>query len=726
LGYKQVAADVPFRVDGMEAGEAVNLKCEWEDPVKTFAAFLLAASSAIYGLGQASPAPGTPLPELQHIDVMAVDSSVNPCDNFYRYTCGKLNGANPIPPDEMYWGVSGELGEWNRQILRQILEKNEAASASRTPNEQKIGDLYATCMAQASSKTNDLEALEPLMARIGGMKDKRDIAAVLAAIHRSFGRAWEGGDNQTNAAMFGYGPQADYNDVSQVVGGLDQGGLGMPDRDYYLSGDAEMKTLRDKYVALIVALLKMDGENAADATRDSATILRIETAMAQAQMDNITRRDPNKVNNRYTPAQLKALMPAFDFESYFSGIGAPAVPLYEVSAPEFFRALNKLQMDEDLATWKLYLRWHLLRSAAPVLGDDWRDTAFTFESALTGQPQQPPDWRRCTLVVDRDLGEALGQVYVAQVFPPESKARAQKMVKDIEAAMGRDIDTVTWMQPTTKREAHLKLAAVMDKIGYPDKWIDYSSLTITRESYPANVERATAFELKRQLAFTGKPLDRTQWGMTPPTVDAYEDPQTNTINFPAGILQPVYFDASEDDVINYGAEGSVVGHELTHDFDDQGRKFDVKGNLRDWWTPEDAKEYDQRGACVAKEYTGPVPGVAGVQQDGKLTQGEDTADNGGIYLALSALIEDLKQKGKTLEDKDAHGLTNLQRFLIAYGTSWCDQVRPEAMRTMILTNPHSMPELRVNNVVGNMPEFQKAFGCKANQPMVHATQCRVW
>jgi len=694
--------------------------------VRTFAAFLLGASYAIYGLAQASPGPNAPLPELQHIDVMAVDSSVNPCDNFYRYTCGKLNAANPIPPDEMYWGVTGRLDAWNRQILRQILEKNEAANDSRTPNQQKIGDLYATCMAQANSKANDLAALEPLMARIGGMKDKRDIAAVLAAIHHSFGHAWENGDNQTSAAMFGYGPQADYNDVSQVVGGLDQGGLGMPDRDYYLSGDAEMKSLRDKYVTLIVALLKMDGENAADATRDAATILRIETVMAQAQMDNITRRDPNKVNNRYTPAQLKTLMPAFDWESYFGGIGAPAVPLYEVSAPEFFRALNKLQMDEDLATWKLYLRWHLLLSAAPVLGDAWRDTAFTFESALTGQPQRPPDWRRCTLAVDRNLGEALGQVYVAQVFPPESKARAQKMVKDIEAAMGRDIDTVTWMQPTTKREARLKLAAVLDKVGYPDKWIDYSSLTITRESYPANIERATAFELKRQLAFTGRPLDRTQWSMTPPTVDAYEDPQTNTINFPAGILQPVYFDAGEDDVINYGAEGAVVGHELTHDFDDQGRKFDVKGNLRDWWTPEDAKEYDQRGACVAKEYTGPVPGVAGVQQDGKLTQGEDTADNGGIYLALSALMEDLKQQGKTLEDKDAHGLTNLQRFLIAYGTSWCDQVRPEAMRTMILTNPHSMPELRVNNVVGNMPEFQKAFGCKANQPMMHATQCRVW
>jgi endothelin-converting enzyme/putative endopeptidase len=292
--------------------------------------------------------------------------------------------------------------------------------------------------------------------------------------------------------------------------------------------------------------------------------------------------------------------------------------------------------------------------------------------------------------------------------------------------MSRDIDAVTWMQPATKHEAQLKLAAVMDKIGYPDKWIDYSSLTITRSSYPENVERATGFELKRQLAFIGKPLDRSQWDMTPPTVNAYEDPQTNTINFPAGILQPPFFDPTRDDVINYGAAGAIIGHELTHDFDDQGRKFDIKGNLRDWWTPEDAKEYETRGACIATEYTGSVPGVPGVQQNGKLTQGEDTADNGGLYLALAALTQDLKQQGKSLNDKDDHGLTNLQRFFIAFGSTWCDQVRPEAARTEVLTDPHSLPVLRVNNVVSNMPDFEKAFGCKAGQPMVHATQCRVW
>jgi putative endopeptidase len=694
--------------------------------MKVHFAVALAALSATIGWAQSSPQQSQTLPELQHIDVMQVDNAVDPCANFYQYACGKLSAANPIPPDQMSWGPDGKLTEWNRLVLRQILEKNQSVSASRTANEQKIGDFYAACTGQATSKADDLAAIQPLLQRIDSIHEKREIAAVLAALHSSFGSAWSGNDNQTDAPFLGYGPTPDYNDVSRVVAGVDQGGLGMPGRDYYLDSDAETKAIREKYVVFIESLLKRHGVSAAAAAQDAATILRVETAMARAQMDNITRRDPNKLNNRYTLAQLKALTPAFDWERYLGALGAPAVPLYEVSAPEFFRDLNQLLVSEDLATWKLYLRWQLLHSAAPALGNGWRDAAFAFRKALTGQSQQPPDWRRCTSAVDAYLGEALGQAYVAQVFPPESKARAQKMVKEIEAAMGRDIDAATWMQPATKREAHLKLAAVLDKIGYPDKWIDYSSLSITRESYPANVERATAFELKRQLSFVGKPLDRTQWGMTPPTVNAYEDPQTNTINFPAGILQPVYFDVGQDDVINFGAEGAVVGHELTHAFDDQGRKFDVKGNLRDWWTAEDAKEYDQRGACIASEYTGPVPGVAGVQQNGKLTQGEDTADNGGIYLALSALVEELKQQGKTLEDKDAHGLTNLQRFFIAYGVSWCDQIRPEAARNMVLTNPHSMPELRVNNVLVNMPEFQKAFNCKAGQPMVHATRCRVW
>jgi putative endopeptidase len=664
--------------------------------------------------------------QLQHVDVTNVDTSVSPCDNFYQYVCSKRNTANPMPPDEVYWGVSGVLQKWNDQVLRSILEKNQAPNPSRTPNEQKIGDFYAACMDQSSKKKNDFPVLEPLLAQIDGMKDKRDIAVVLAALHTSYGSSWLADNNQTEAAFFGYGPQPDFNDVSQVVGALDQGGLGMPSRDYYLKDDESTKGVRDAYAKLIQALFQLAGASEGNSTAYVATIMRVETAMARAQMDNITRRDPNKANNRYTPAQIKALVPNFNWDAYFGAIASPAVPLFEVTSPEFFKALNQLLATEDLATWKTYLRWQLLLGASSSLGNQWRDAGFPYRRTLTGAEQQPPDWRRCSSSVDAHLGEALGQVYVAQVFPPDSKTRAGKMVKDIEAAMGRDIDSITWMQPATKHEAHLKLAAVLDKIGYPDKWIDYGALSITRDSHAENVARATKFELKRQLSFIGHPLDRTRWGMTPPTVDAYEDPQANTINFPAGILQPVYFDTQQDDVINYGATGAVVGHELTHGFDDQGRKFDVKGNLRDWWTPQDEKEYERRGSCIADEYTGPVPGVAGVEQNGKLTQGEDTADNGGVYLALSALSEDLKQQGKTLDDKDAHELTNLQRFFIAFGTSWCEQIRPELAKTLITINPHSMPWLRVNNVVANMPEFQKAFSCKAGQPMVHARRCRVW
>ena len=689
--------------------------------MRTRLTVLLLAFSAGCALAQKGPQPI----QLQHIDVTRVDSAINPCENFYQYACSKLNSANPIPPDQMMWGVAGILSEWNREILRSILEKNEVPSAKRTSNEQKIGDFYASCMNQASAKANDLSAVKPLLGRIESLRDKSEIAGVLAMIHSSFGAAWQGDENQTAVALLGFGPQADYNDVSNVVAGVDQGGLGMPNRDFYIGDDAKSKTIREKYKQLLTTLLKQSGSGEGEAARDAATILRIETALAQAQMDNVTRRDPNKVNNRYTLVQLKTLTPAFDWDSYLSAMDAPAVPLYEVSAPDFFRAVNKLLVDEDLATWKVYLRAHLLMSATPYLGSEWRDAEFAFARVLTGQAQQPPDWRRCTGAVDGGVGEALGQVYVAQVFPPESKARALKMVHDIEDAMGRDINSVTWMQPATKKEAELKLAAVINKIGYPDKWIDYSSLTISRDSFPVNVERSTQFELRRQLSFIGKPLDRTQWFMTPPTVNAYEDPQS-TINFPAGILQPVYFDAKEDDVVNYGAEGAVVGHELTHGFDDQGRKFDLKGNLRDWWTPEDAKAYDERGACVANEYTVDVPGVPGAKQNGKLTQGEDTADNGGIYLALSALTADLKAQGKTLEDKDEHGLTNLQRFFIAYGTSWCDTFRPELMQTLVKIDPHSMPVLRVNNVLANMPEFQQAFSCKTGQPMVHQSRCRVW
>ena len=376
--------------------------------------------------------------------------------------------------------------------------------------------------------------------------------------------------------------------------------------------------------------------------------------------------------------------------------------------------------------WKVYLRWHLVHGSAPYLSKAFVDENWNFYShTLQGARQLQPRWRRCVRAADRDLGMALGQAYVAAAFPPENKQRTVAMVHDIEHALNQDITTIDWMQPATKEQAKIKLQAIEDKIGYPDHWRDYSSVKVGRDSYLNNVHEATTFEFHRQLNKIGKPVDRAEWTMTPPTINAYYDAQLNTINFPAGILQPPYFDSKMEDPVNYGAIGMVIGHEITHGFDDQGRKFDAQGNLRDWWTEADAKAYDQRGQCIADEYTEEIP-EAGVKQNGHLTQGEDTADNGGLRLAFMAVTNKLQSEGKSLDAKEADGWTPRQKFFVSYAYSWCEELRPEFMRTVVLTNPHSIPKYRVNNVVSNMPEFQEAFSCKKGSPMVRANQCRVW
>jgi endothelin-converting enzyme/putative endopeptidase len=442
-------------------------------------------------------------------------------------------------------------------------------------------------------------------------------------------------------------------------------------------------------------------------------------------MDNVARRDPKNLNNRFTLAQVKELTPSFRWDDYLKAVNSPPSSVYLVTTPAFFKGLEPIIQQQLLDVWQAYLRWWLLSKAAGSLSTNFVNNQFDFTRTLYGVPEIQPRWRRCTTRTDRYLGETLGQVYVQNSFSPEAKARAVQMVKDIEAALDKEIAASDWMQPATKEAAHAKLAAVMNKIGYPDRWRDYSTVSISRDSAIENIEHANTFESHRQMTKIGKPLDRTEWTMTPPTVNAYEDPQTNTINFPAGILQPPFFDPSEPDSVNYGSEGSVIGHETIHGFDDQGRKFDLNGNLHDWWTPADTKAYDKRGDCIAEEYTQEVP-EAGTKQNGRLTQGEDTADNGGIHLSLMALEADLARQHQSLDTKGPDGVTNEQRFFLAYANSWCEQIRPEAMRTIILTNPHSMPKYRVNNVVSNMPEFAKAFNCKADKPMVHTTQCRVW
>ncbi len=666
-------------------------------------------------------------PALSHFDLNLVDKTLDPCQDFYQYACSKWNAANPIPADQVSWGTGSGLRYWNENILREAMEKAASTSSNRTDYEQKIGDYWAACMDESGIEAAGTRDLKAGLERISQMQNKSQLADQVARLHEAIPGAWDGNDNQTDAALLGFGQQQDFDDATKVVASIDQGGLGLPNRDFYIKDDAKSKEILSAYEAHISKMLALAGESAQQAEADAKTIIAIETAMAQAQMDNVARRDPKNLNNKMSFAEVQALTPSFDWKHYVEVVAAPpSPPHYIVSSPVFFRSLETVIQQHSVDDWKVYLRWHLVHGSAPYLSKAFVDENWNFYAhTLLGAKQQLPRWRRCVRAADRDLGMALGQAYVAVAFPPENKQRTVALIHDIEHALDQDITSLDWMQPATKEQAKIKLQAIEDKIGYPDHWRDYSSVKIVRSSYLDNVHQATTFEFHRQVNKIGKPVDRAEWGMTPPTINAYYSSQLNTINFPAGILQPPFFDSNMEDSVNYGAIGMVMGHEITHGFDDEGRKFDAQGNLRDWWTPADAKAYEQRGECIADEYTQEIP-EAGVKQNGHLTQGEDTADNGGLRLALMALTNKLETENKSVDTKEADGWTPRQKFFLAYANSWCQQYRPELMRTIVLTNPHSIPKYRVNNVVSNMPEFQEAFSCKKGTPMVRTNQCRVW
>jgi endothelin-converting enzyme/putative endopeptidase len=525
--------------------------------------------------------------------------------------------------------------------------------------------------------------------------------------------------------LFGFAGGADYNDASRNVAQIDQGGMGLPGRSFYRDQAEKSRQIRTQYERHVANMLELAGEPARQARTDAAVVLEIETALADGAMDPVHRRDPKNVNNKMSLAQVRALTPSFDWGQYLALVKAPASTHYLVSAPEFFKNLETLLERHSLDHWKAYLRWQMLHGSANALNAAFVNENFNFFThTLLGAEKLQPRWRRCVRAIDSLLGEALGQVYVTRAFPPESKRRVLDLVRDIEAEMSNDVGAQNWMAAETKRRAIEKLNAVLNKIGYTDRFRDFSQVRIGRSNYLENQQAATAFEFERWVGKIGTAVDRSEWQMTPPTVNAYEDPQTNTINFPAGILQPPLFGA-EEDAVNYGGIGMVIGHELIHGFDDQGRKFDAQGNLRDWWQPADATAYEERGACIANEYTQIIP-EAGVKQDGKLTQGEDTADNGGLHLAFVAFEDALARQGKQMDAKESDGLTPRQRFFESFAFVWCGQVRPELMRTQVLTNPHSLPRYRVNNVVSNMPEFWQAFSCRKGQPMVRENACRVW
>lgn len=685
---------------------------------------------AVLSFAQGPKEQGTdpwPLPKLEHFSTSLLNHDISPCDDFYKFVCSKWIAANPIPADQPMWGTgfASNLDLYNQTILRNALQEASLAK-NRDAVHQKIGDYWASCMDESAIEKEGLKPIQPDLNRIAAMKSKSDLAAVLAYLQQGTPAAWMGNDNETSVAMFGFGPNIDYKDATLVVAGFDQGGLSMPGRDYYLSDNPNMVKSRKAFVDHVQKMFELAGESPEQARNDAATVMRIETAMAKNQMDVVKRRDPANLNNVMSLQQVEALTPSFDFATYLKTLNAPTPKHYLVSSPAYFRGLEELLRTESLDNWKTYLRWWTLNKNANYLSNPFVDEHFNFfGKALFGMDQNEPRWRRCVNLADRDLGEAVGQAYVDAAFPPSSKERMEKMVKAIEEALDQDIKSLDWMSPATKKQAEAKLTGILDKIGYPDKWRDYSSVNVVPDNLVANVRQASTFEFNRQLQKIGKPVDRMEWGMTPPTINAYYDPQQNTINFPAGILQPPFFDPNKSDAENYGAIGLVIGHEISHGFDDQGRKFDVKGNLRDWWTSEDAKRYDERAACIQKEYTHDVPEL-GVKTNGALTLGEDSADNAGLRIAMLALENTYKKEGKSLDVKDPDGYTPRQKFFMAHAFSWCGSMRPEFARMVISTNPHSLDQYRVNYVDQNSPDFWKAFGCKKGQPMVSANACRVW
>jgi putative endopeptidase len=654
-------------------------------------------------------APASTIPDLR-FDASLMDKSVDPCTDFYQYACGTWIKNNPIPPDQSRWGRFTQLEERNLAILREILEEAAKGGAQRDAIAQKIGDYFAACMDEAAIERKGLAPIQPELDRIRDLKDKSQLAAELAHLQRS-----------GISALFEFGSGQDFKDSNAVIAQADQGGIGLPDRDYYLKDDAQMKTIREKYLAHVQRMFELAGTPPADAKADADIVMRLETDLAKGSMDRVSRRDPEKVYHRMSKQELELLAPAFRWTEFFTTSGSPEFQQINVASPDFFKAANSALGSYSLDDWKTYLRWRVLHSEAPLLPARFLNENFEFYGkTLTGTKEMRPRWKRCVDFTDNQLGEALGQKFVEKTFGAAGKERTLKMVDAIEKAFGKNLQTLSWMTPATRREAEIKLKAITNKIGYPDKWRDYSSVAINRDDAVGNAMRADQFEFQRQLNKIGKPVDRQEWQMTPPTVNAYYDPQMNNINFPAGILQPPFFDNRADDAVNYGAIGMVIGHELTHGFDDQGRQFDAQGNLRDWWTPADAKAFNEKVACFEKEYAGFTP-VDDIHLNGKLTLGENTADNGGLRLALMALEDSIGNNRKPID-----GFTPEQRYFLSFSQIWCESQTPEILRLRAQTDPHSPGRFRVNGSVRNMPEFQKAFACKAGQPMVSANACRVW
>jgi endothelin-converting enzyme/putative endopeptidase len=673
-------------------------------------------------VGQAKPTDATnpakvdrplaSLPYTPSLDVASMDQKVNPCEDFYAYACGSWIARNPVPADQASWSVYGKLEDENQRFLWGALEDAAKPRKDRTIVEQEIGDYFAACMDEAAIEKAGLHPIQPELDAITKLRSIDDLPAYLAQSHLSNG----------HGMLFGFSADQDFANSEQVIAFADAGGLGLPDRDYYTKTDAKSVEIRAKYLDHVAEMLGLLGEPAAQARAHAEKIVAIETDLAKASLTRVEQRNPYNLYHKVDRAGLQALTPSFAWDRYLAGIGIGSINTINVEQPKFYTQMEAELKSVDLDTWKEYLSWHVVSSRAPYLSHKLADADFNFYSKyLRGIAQQKPRWKRCARFVDRDLGEALGQVFVKKTFGPEIKNRTVAMTQGIEKAMEEEVKTLAWMSPKTKDHAIEKLHTILNKVGYPEKWRDYSSVKIERNDFVGNVVRAETFESKRQLGKIGKPLDRGEWGMTPPTVNAYYNAQMNDINFPAGVLQPPLFDFRMDDAPNYGNTGATIGHELTHGFDDEGRQFDGKGNLRDWWTKKDAAQFEKRASCVVDQYA-KYTIVDDIKINSKLTLGEDVADLGGTVLAYRAW----KRATQNQQLSNVDGFSPDQRFFIGMAQWACENERDENKRVSAITNPHSPNQYRVNGVVSNMPEFAKAFSCKPTQPMVHASPCKVW
>ena len=656
------------------------------------------------------------LPYTPSLDVNSMDKSIDPCSNFYQYACGGWRKKNPIPPDQTSWSVYGKLYQDNLNFLRKILEQASSSTNHRDAVTQEVGDFYAACMDEVGIEKSGPDPIKPELEAIAHLNSVRELALLVARLQMATGGY--------RSILFRAGSDQDPDDSERVIASLDQGGLGLPDRDYYTKEDAKSKETREQYVQHVEKIFELLGDNAETAKKNAETLMRMETALAKASMARVERRNPYNLKHKMEIPGLEKLAPNFDWKAYYKVLQYPKIEILNVGDPAFFKQVNAALASEPLANWKTYLRFHVADSSAQYLSAKFVQENFDFyRKYLRGAKEQQPRWKRCVQYTDFMLGEALGQAYVRTVFSPELKQSTLDMVRRIEDAMAKRIEQLDWMSPETKQQALTKLQGIRNKIGYPDKWRDYSAVKITRSEFLGNVQRATEFEHRREIAKIGKPVDRGEWMISPATVDAYYNPQMNDINFPAGVLQPPLYDSKVDDAPNYGDTGGTIGHELTHGFDDEGSQFDAKGNLKDWWKKEDREKFDQRTKCVSDQYSQYVV-VEDVHINGKLTMGEDVADLGGEILAYMAWGS--ATVGKNLQPVD--GLTPEQRFFIGFAQWDCANERPEDMRVRALTDPHSPSRYRINGVVVNMPDFAEAFSCKPGQPMVKpaANVCRVW